>query len=374
MLRAFLSAPSGIAGLIVLGLLALDAIVAPVLFGEQARAFDVVAANQQPSAAHWLGTDNLGRDLLLRLLVATRTSVGLALVATLLSALIGYTLGAATAVLPGALRTVVLRSIDALFAFPFLLVAIFMTAVIGPSVLGTIVGVAIPASFGKARVASALVMAIGGREFVAAARVVGVRRWRLMLRYLLPNIAETLALTMTVSISASILAVSSLSFLGLGIQPPDYDLGRMLTEGVNAFYTTPAAALGPATVIAISALAFGFVGEALARAFNPSLWTVAQRAVRSSSASNTAADDGAPSVDLKNTILDVRHLSVRFPGPAWTGGRRGRRFVLDAQRRDGWRGRRIWQRQDDDITRHRTAGAVPRPRVGHRCAGRSTTS
>src|SRR4051812_43213503 len=145
MLRAFLSAPSGFIGLFILALLAIDAILAPQLFGDQARVFDAFSANQQPTAAHWLGTDNLGRDILLRLLVATRTSLVLALVATVLSALIGYTLGAAAAVMPAPIRTALLRTIDALFAFPFLLVAIFMAAVIGPSVWGTILGVAIPA-------------------------------------------------------------------------------------------------------------------------------------------------------------------------------------------------------------------------------------
>src|SRR5262249_35708934 len=112
--------------------------------------------------------------------------------------------------------------------------------------------------------------------FISAARTLGVRPRRLMFRYLLPNIGETLTLTTAVSISAAVLAVSSLSFLGLGIQPPDYDLGRMLTEGVNALYTNPRAALGPALLIGICALAFGFVGEALARAFNPVLWTQMQ--------------------------------------------------------------------------------------------------
>ncbi|MBV9577861.1 MAG: dipeptide/oligopeptide/nickel ABC transporter permease/ATP-binding protein [Chloroflexi bacterium] len=329
MVKAFFRAPTSIIGLILLALLAVDAIVAPVLLADRARAFDVFAANQRPSSAHWFGTDALGRDLLMRTLVAAPVSLSLALVATVLSALIGYSLGTIAALLPGRPRTVVLRTIDALFAFPFLLVAIFMAAVIGPGVLGVVLGVAIPASFGKARVSSALVMSMGGREFISAARTLGVRPRRLMFRYLLPNIGETLTLTTAVSISAAILAVSSLSFLGLGIQPPDYDLGRMLTDGVNALYTNPMAALGPALLIGMCALAFGFVGEALARAFNPVLWTQTQPSSRTRTAaaperpvviaatSSDALRDATPvppPPESSPPILEVANLSVTFPG------------------------------------------------------------
>jgi peptide/nickel transport system permease protein len=329
MIRAFLRAPSAIFGLAILTLFVLVSIIAPPLFEDRARQFDVFSASQPPSLDHWLGTDLLGRDIFLRLLVATPTSLSLAVAATLLSSLIGIPLGAAAAVMPPRLRAGVLRTIDALFAFPFILVAIFLAAIIGPSSLAAILGVGIPSSFGKARVASSLVMAIGGRDFVSAARVAGVSPWRLVYRHLLPNVADTLALTTTVSISSAILAVSSLSFLGLGIQPPDYDWGKMLSEGVSSFYVTPTAALAPAVIIMISALGFGYVGEALARAFNPTLWTALAAArgvvVRRPSATESTVlpAEVSPTLRTPSTqsngnghILEIKDLSVQFPGPA----------------------------------------------------------
>jgi peptide/nickel transport system permease protein len=328
MVRAFLRAPSGLVGLAFLLLLLIVCVVAPPLFAARAREFDVFAAAQQPSEAHLLGTDALGRDILLRLLVATPTSLGMALAATLLGTFLGTTVGAVAVILPGRLRMAVLRTIDALIAFPFIIVAIFLTAIIGASALGAILGVGVSSSFGKARVTSSLVMGIAGRDFVSAARVVGVGPRRVVLRYLLPNIGETLALTTTISISSSILAVSSLSFLGLGIQPPEYDWGRMLTEGVNSFYATPLAAIAPATVIAISALAFGFVGEALARAFNPTLWTVIDSARTGITPTKATATVGGADADARaskrnvpasasngDQLLEVSHLSVHFPSP-----------------------------------------------------------
>jgi peptide/nickel transport system ATP-binding protein/peptide/nickel transport system permease protein len=327
-IRAFLRAPSGLLGLAGLAILLLVCLVAPALFATRAREFDVFAAAQQPSAAHFLGTDALGRDILLRLLVATPTSLGMALAATIIGTVLGTTIGAVAVILPGRARTAVLRTIDALIAFPFIIVAIFLTAIIGASALGSILGVGVSSSFGKARVTSSLVMAIAGRDFVSAARVVGVSPRRVVLRYLLPNIGETLALTTTISISSSILAVSSLSFLGLGIQPPEYDWGRMLTDGVNSFYATPLAAIAPATIIAMSALAFGFVGEALARAFNPTLWTVIEAARSGKTPARALAtnDDSIEVVAARNLrasigknggreILEVKDLSVHFPGP-----------------------------------------------------------
>jgi oligopeptide/dipeptide ABC transporter ATP-binding protein len=326
-LRAFFRAPSGIIGLLALAGILVVSMVAPILAGPAARLVDVTQASQNSSAHHWLGTDQLGRDIGLRIIVATRLSIGLALAASSLGALIGIPWGIAASVLPPRARSVALRTIDTLLAFPGILIAIFIGTIIGPGSLGAALGVGIAASFAFARVSSALALSVGGREYIAAARVVGVRGPRLMFRYVFPNIAEVLAITTTVSISSSIVHISSLSFLGLGVQAPAFDWGRMLTEGVQSFYITPAAALAPALAIAIAALAFGFTGEAIARAMNPVLWARAGAAPGTSAQALVAAINGQgsgsgseklpdhpPVLGPREAVLEVKDLTVEFPG------------------------------------------------------------
>jgi oligopeptide/dipeptide ABC transporter ATP-binding protein len=326
LLRAFKNAPSGLLGVGVLALLLLVAVVAPSLFGTSADQIDFVSANRTSSLSHIFGTDRLGRDILLRLLVATRLSIGLALGAIALAVLIGVPLGGGMTLLRGRARSFGLRTIDTMIAFPALIVAIYIGAIIGPGALGAVLGVGIAYSFGIARIVSTLALSVGGRDYISAARVIGANRWRLLSRYILPNIAEVLVIGISVSLANALIAIAGLSFLGLGIQAPAFDWGRMLTEGVQAFYANPAAAIGPALFVATAALAFGFAGEALARAMNPLLWASAastvhealpgtlglpmQRVVRALKSTN-----GAKSIErVDDLVLDVRDLRVVFPG------------------------------------------------------------
>jgi peptide/nickel transport system permease protein len=321
--RAFRRAPSGIAGLVIIALVAALALLAPTFFNHAATTSDFSHLNERASWAHPFGTDGLGRDILARLLVATRLSMGLALASAGIAVGIGVTIGASTALVGARLRPVVLRVIETIVSFPVLLAAIFVSVIIGSGKLGAIVGVGIALSFGLARITATLALSVGGREYINAARVLGVGRGRLMLRYILPNIAEPLIIATSVIVSVSIVAVSALSFLGLGIQPPSVDWGRMLTEGVKAIYLTPAAALGPAAAIAVSAIAFGFTGEALARAMNPLLWTAGKADRKSNGLEGGSAPVTAPAVGAGSAwpsssnghALEVRDLTVSFPGP-----------------------------------------------------------
>jgi peptide/nickel transport system permease protein len=327
-IRAFLRAPSGVLSLAVIALIALVALIAPPIWGDQARVLDTSAIASPPTDRHPLGTDNLGRDILYRLLVATRLSVVFGLSAAAIGAFIGIPFGAIAAILPPRPRSIALRAIDSLIAFPGILVAIIIGAIFGSGLLGPIVGLGVAISFSFARVTSALALSIAGRDYIAAARIVGVRGTRMLLRYVLPNIAETLAITTTVGVATSVVAAASLSFLGLGVQPPDYDWGRMLTEGVQAFYISPMAALGPATFIAVTSLAFGFLGEALARASNPILWTTRAgmaRAISPVLAPELELETPVARVDEPRVaaarpangkvVLDVRDLCVSFQVP-----------------------------------------------------------
>jgi peptide/nickel transport system ATP-binding protein/peptide/nickel transport system permease protein len=335
MVRAFLTAPSGVAALVVLGFILFGAIVAPQTLTDQATELNMGSANVQPSAAHLLGTDTLGRDIVARILVATRLSIGLAFAAALIGAFLGMTMGVGAVVLQGRARSFALRAIDALIAFPSILIALYVGGIMGPGMLGVVVGVGVASSFSYARVTSALSLGIVNRDFISAARIAGIGPLRLMTRHMLPNIAETLAITTTVAISNSITSVSTLSFLGLGVQPPSFDWGRMLTEGVQSFYVTPAAALGPAFAIAVTAMAFGFSGEAIARALNPILWARREEADTPVPEKTTIAALAPPSASGQSplaerntdqageTALEVTDLSVSFPA------RRGTFRVVD---------------------------------------------
>jgi oligopeptide/dipeptide ABC transporter ATP-binding protein len=318
MIRAFLRAPSGMASLFVLVLIAIVALLAPIFLQHAASTLDFTVPSQNPSRDHLLGTDPLGRDEFARVLVATRLSIGLGLLATLIAAVVGMSLGAAT-MLGGRIRLVLQRFIEAMMAFPALLVALLIAASLGPGLYSVSIGVGLALSIGFARVTSALSLSVGGREDILAARVLGLRGPRLLLRYVLPNIAETLLITSTVSISTAIIALSTLSFLGIGVQPPLYDWGGLLTEGVKAIYSTPAAAIGPALAISITALAFGFAGEAFARATNPLLWARgrggrAASMLRPGGNGHYPTPSDSPSFAYADAILSVRALTVSFPG------------------------------------------------------------
>jgi oligopeptide/dipeptide ABC transporter ATP-binding protein len=228
---------------------------------------------------------------------------------------VGVLLGGLTAIAGRWARPVLLRAIDTLLSFPAILTAIFVGTILGIGVSSAIVGVGVALSFSFARITSTLALSIGGREYVNAARVLGVRGPRLLVRYVLPNIAEPLLIATSVSISVAILATSALSFLGLGVQEPSFDWGRLLTAGVQNIYANPAAALAPAISIALSSLAFGFIGEALARAMNPLLWTVASggRAGEEAASGDAAEGDDAPEA-VGDEVMRVRDLVVTVPG------------------------------------------------------------
>jgi peptide/nickel transport system permease protein len=323
MWRGFMSSPSGLTGLIGTGIWILLAIFAPLILGRQAAALNVFAHDQNPSWAHLLGTDGLDRDSLARLLVATRLSLGLAIAATALAAAIGLTFGALTAILGPRSRAIAMRIIDTSLAFPAILVAILVGVLVGPGPLGVVLGIGVALSFSFARVTSTLALSVGGREYVAAARVIGISPSRRIYAYIIPNIADTMIVATSVAVSSAIVAISSLSFVGLGVQSPDFDWGVMLTQGVQAIYETPAAALGPAAAIALSAIAFGYFGEALARAMNPMIWTSGSGADAKTRKQPIGVGDGesariAGTVSRVDRLVSVRDLVVSFPVP---GGR-----------------------------------------------------
>jgi len=282
-------------------------IAAPSLWGDRATASNVVDASQGMSGAHWAGTDDLGRDIFARTLVATRSSLVLAVLATLLGALVGIALGLLSGV-SRRLGRVLNAVINLLIAFPALLLAIFFAVLFGIGSVGSVLAVGAAFAPGFARITQTLTASAVNREYVEAAKVLGKSPAYVLLRHVLPNIAEPVVLYTTIHIGTAILSLSGLSFLGLGVQPPAYDWGRLLSDGLTRVYISPGAALAPAVAIVLAGLTFNMLGERLSDAIGGR--RAAPTAVPAT-ALEVAADDDAPAGDA---LLAVRHLRVAYPG------------------------------------------------------------
>ncbi|MGW4897791.1 dipeptide/oligopeptide/nickel ABC transporter permease/ATP-binding protein [Kitasatospora sp. NPDC004240] len=297
------------------------AVVGPLLRGTSADLPDTSAVLQGPSAAHPFGTDNLGRDLLARILTATRPSLLLALTAVLLGATAGVLLGASTALLGLRARRLLAGLISLLLAFPALLVAMFLAVVFGAGPGGAVLALAVAGVPGFARLAQTLAAGVAGTDHLAAARVLGLRRHRLLWRHVLPNIAEPLLLSATTAAGTALVALAGLSFLGLGVQPPDYDWGQLLNQGLDRIYAEPLPALAPGLAILYSALTFQLLGEVLAGGIarrDPAPHTPAPplspRPTGAPPGRQAGGAGGGPAED--GLVLQVEDLGVELPTPA----------------------------------------------------------
>ncbi|PZF85709.1 dipeptide/oligopeptide/nickel ABC transporter permease/ATP-binding protein [Jiangella anatolica] len=310
--KAALRNPVGAVAAGLLVLLAILAIVAPIIWGDAAEETDPAALSQGSTSDHPLGTDALGRDILFRVLVATRYSLGLALLATAICVGAGLILGVLPAVLGRRAGRLVTATVNLAVAFPGLLLALFFAVVFGVGARGAVLAIGLAGAPSFARLVQTNVAAVSGRDFVAAARVAGVARFRLIARHLLPNIGEPLVVNATVLAGGALLAFAGLSFLGLGVQPPAYDWGRLLGEGLDRIYINPAAALAPGVAVVIAGLAFTLLGESIAQ-------VVGVRAVRRRQppAMPPAAAAAPAGTDA---VLAAEDLRVAFPAPGggWT--------------------------------------------------------
>ncbi|TDE00046.1 dipeptide/oligopeptide/nickel ABC transporter permease/ATP-binding protein [Jiangella asiatica] len=324
--RAALRNPVGAVAAGLLVLLAILAIVAPILWGDAAEATDPAALSQGSTSDHPLGTDALGRDIMFRVLVATRYSLGLALLATAICVVAGVILGVLPAVLGRRSGRLVVAAVNLAVAFPALLLALFFAVIFGVGARGAVLAIGLAGAPSFARLVQTNVAAVSGRDFVAAARVAGVGRFRLIVRHLLPNVGEPLVVNATVLAGGALLAFAGLSFLGLGVQPPAYDWGRLLGEGLDRIYINPSAALAPGVAVVIAGLAFTLLGEAIAQVVG--IRTTRRILPRRSATPPADPADGAstatapaPTEPAPDAVLAVEGLRVGFPGAGpdgWT--------------------------------------------------------
>ncbi|MHA6627349.1 dipeptide/oligopeptide/nickel ABC transporter permease/ATP-binding protein [Pseudonocardia sichuanensis] len=309
LLRTPMGAAAGAGVLVLVGL----AVIGPAVWGGAAEAVDVDALRDGPSAEHLVGTDGLGRDVLARVLVATRTSLGLALLATAIGVLSGVVLGALPAVLGRRAGRLVVAAVNLAVAFPALLLAIFLAVVFGVGSQGAVLAIGFALAPPFARLTQTLAASVAGQDYVAAARALGVGRARLLVRHVLPNIAEPLVVNAALGAGNALLAFAGLSFLGLGVQRPAYDWGSLLGEGLDRIYLNPAAALAPGAAVVLAGLAFTLLGGAAAAAVG--LRATAARAPVPPAAPPPAVAPPGPDED----VLRVRELRVAFPRDgSWT--------------------------------------------------------
>ena len=241
------------------------AVVAPLLWTDNADAIDTDDILAGPSAQHWAGTDNLGRDIFYRTLVATRLSVELALAATVIAVVVGLLIGTAPYLLGRRPGRVVLAGTNIAVAFPGILLALFFAVIFGVGAKGAVLAIGFAGAPTFGRLTQTLVAGISSRDFVAAAHVAGVPRLRILFRHVLPNVSEPLVVNATIGAGAALLSFAGLSFLGLGVQQPAYDWGRLLFDGIGSIYVNPAAALAPGIAVLVAGLAFNLFGESVAK-------------------------------------------------------------------------------------------------------------
>ncbi|THH36700.1 ABC transporter permease [Aliishimia ponticola] len=232
---------------------------------------DIPAKFAAPSAEHWLGTDQLGRDVVSLLMAASVNSLTVAFVAVGLGGAIGTLLGLAASAWGGWVEAIVMRLVDLGFAFPALLFAIMLAAAFGPSLSNAILAIAFINIPVFARVARGAANQIWTRDFVLAGQAAGMGRAALTRDHILPNIAAPIIVQATIEFAVAILAEAALSYLGLGAQPPMPSWGRMLSEAQTLMYLAPELAIYPGLCIILAVLGFGLLGDGLRDVTDPRL-------------------------------------------------------------------------------------------------------
>ncbi len=268
-LRRLLRRPSAAIALAVIVAFVGIAIFAPWISPYDPVATDFAAVRKAPSAAHWLGTDEIGRDVLSRVIFGSRASLLAGVVSVLISLAIGVPLGLLAGYAGGIIDMLISRMTDALLACPFLILAIALAAFLGPSLENAMIAIGISATPAFIRLARGTTLAVKAEEYILAARAIGNPPWRVALRHVLPNIVPPLLVQATLAIAAAVIAEASLSFLGLGQQPPEPSWGSMLNTAKNYIDNAPWMALWPGLSIFLLVLSFNLVGDGLRDALDP---------------------------------------------------------------------------------------------------------
>ncbi len=256
-------------GFAVIALFIFIAIFAPLLTPHDPFVQTWSAVRRPPSFAHWFGTDDVGRDILARVLYGARASLVAGIIAVSIALCIGVPLGLITGYVGGVLDGLISRMTDAMLACPFLILAIALAAFLGPSLGNAMIAIGITTTPIFIRLTRGQVLAVKVEDYVEAARAIGNPRWRIAIFHILPNILPALLVQATLSIAAAIIAEAALSFLGLGQQPPSPSWGSMLNSAQRFLINAPWMAVWPGLAIFLTVLAFNLLGDGLRDALDP---------------------------------------------------------------------------------------------------------
>ena len=251
-----------------LGLCLFTTIIIALLLTPWISPFDPAALDLRqriapPNWEHWMGTDHLGRDVLSRMLDGGRFSVSIALITLVLSVVIGTVIGALSARLGGFVDEAVMRTVDLLLSFPEVILALFLTAILGPGYSTLVLALTIVGWTPFARLSRGLALEINSREFVAAAEVLGCKKSFIVIRHMVPNLLRPIAAITFLRFGHKLITVGGLSFLGLGVQPPDSDWAAMLADALPYMERMPLLAIAPGLAIFITAVSVTMIGQGL---------------------------------------------------------------------------------------------------------------
>lgn len=268
--RSVISQPLAAAGVLLLILFAAMALLAPWLAPANPASIDLMHRLAAPSAHHWFGTDELGRDILSRIIYGARLSLTVAVSVVACSLSLGIVLGGIAGYYGGAIDTTLnIFAMNAFMALPGILLAIAFVAFLGPGLINLILALSIGGWVGYARLVRGQVLAVREREFVEAARALGASDLRIFFRHILPNIVQPLIVQSAIGMAGAVLAEATLSFLGLGVPPPTASWGSMLNDARSHLFDAPHLVVFPAIAVMLCVLSFNFIGDALRDYLDP---------------------------------------------------------------------------------------------------------
>ena len=271
MISVFFGRPLPAVGFVIIVIFIITAIFAPLIAPRDPFDIDIRNKLEPPSTEHLLGTDSLGRDTLSRIIYGTRTSLIVGISVIGISSLIGLLLGLAAAHFRGLVYHIIMRLMDALMAFPLLLLALIVAGLLGPGMKNVIIALTVGMVAAPARLMCGVAMSIRENEYVLAARAIGMSNIRIMLQEILPNGFAPLLVMTTIGLGATILAEAALSFLGLGILPPTPAWGGLVNDGYKFLMYSPVLAISPGIAIMLVVFGFNMVGDGLRDALDPRL-------------------------------------------------------------------------------------------------------
>lgn len=229
----------------------------------------LLMANQSPSGDHWFGTDNLGRDLFIRVVYGARISIAIGIVASMINFFVGVIYGGISGYMGGRVDSIMMRIVDIMYGIPLLLYVIMLMVVLGSGLMNIFVALGLVYWLRMARIVRGQILALKEQEYVLAAKLVGASTWRILLRHLIPNSMGPIIITVTLAIPEAIFTEAFLSFIGLGVAAPMASWGVLASEGAANLRSYPYQLLFPALAISITMLAFNFLGDGLRDALDP---------------------------------------------------------------------------------------------------------